>query len=769
MYDYMTDKDFRRKHNTKIPRYLVTVGVLSVFLFLAGAGAGIGTGTAAAATTVNGCADITSPGTYHLGGDIDDAAQDSCINITTSNVVFDGQGHAVDGDGSGFGTVGINATTTSTTFDNVTVRNVEVTDWNTSVQYINVDNGKLTGINATSSGAGIALLGAGNNITENEAHDNEIGIVIIGATDNRIEKNTVTDSRIGISVREATDGGGPTTGNTVKDNLVMENSEGIEVLNADGNFFRNNTAVSNDRVGIKVRDADSNGVLNNTVNDNNQAGTDGGGILVNNASDTIVINNTVRNNERVGLNTESADGIVAFNNTVTDTVLSGNRLIDGLGIFVNASASAEVSNNTVRNNEVRGVGIRSADGAIIENNTVVGNNLAGILGGGGGIIILETASPDLENNTVRNNERVGVSISSADGIDVRNNRITENCGGNFGLALADTDGAFVVGNNVSNNTGIGMQAGDSESLIVIDSEFNDNGGDAGFVGPSNPTTILGGVTANGNNGTGLNLGKNTEVRSSEVRENSFRGIEVTGGDVLINETTVVENTVDLRTESETTLESVDLGSATLSGTAKEVEINKTTAPAPDPTGERNIGQYFEAKGTTTDGYFDATVEYDDTDVSGVNESTLGLRKFDGSWIELPSTVNVSANTVSSNVTNFSAFGVFGERSGPLFTRPLIDRFGAPPTNIPANDPLGFNDTLYEDLDGDGSGKDVSQTVAVFGELIRGKHLNGGAPDGTLTDEQARALNWNSGSPETEVTPADMVSLFGEQIRADRAG
>jgi len=113
----------------------------------------------------------------------------------------------------------------------------------------------------------------------------------------------------------------------------------------------------------------------------------------------------------------------------------------------------------------------------------------------------------------------------------------------------------------------------------------------------------------------------------------------------------------------------------------------------------------------------------------------------------------------------SEYTLIGEQEGTLtvgsFTEPLIERFEGPPTNTGRFDP-----TLHEDLDGDGSGTDVDQTVAVFGELIRGNDLNGGAPDGALTDEQARKLNWNQGSPETEVTPADMVSLFGEQIRAD---
>jgi len=97
-------------------------------------------------------------------------------------------------------------------------------------------------------------------------------------------------------------------------------------------------------------------------------------------------------------------------------------------------------------------------------------------------------------------------------------------------------------------------------------------------------------------------------------------------------------------------------------------------------------------------------------------------------------------------------------SPSLFAGPLPGTgFENPPRNIPPEQG-GFDDNLYEDLDGDGDGTDVAPTVRVFGELIRGNDLG-------LSDDQARSLNWNPDSPETEVTPADMVSLFGEQIRA----
>ena len=88
----------------------------------------------------------------------------------------------------------------------------------------------------------------------------------------------------------------------------------------------------------------------------------------------------------------------------------------------------------------------------------------------------------------------------------------------------------------------------------------------------------------------------------------------------------------------------------------------------------------------------------------------------------------------------------------LFNDPLIDEFDKPPSNTGELDP-----TLYEDLNGDGDGTGVSQTVRLFGQEIRGNGPN-------LTAEQAQALNWNSDSPSDELTVSDLVSLFGEQIR-----
>ena len=116
-----------------------------------------------------------------------------------------------------------------------------------------------------------------------------------------------------------------------------------------------------------------------------------------------------------------------------------------------------------------------------------------------------------------------------------------------------------------------------------------------------------------------------------------------------------------------------------------------------------------------------------------------------------------ATVSSENSADSRAVSV--ESDNQSFPGPIIEKPGfKPPRNIPS-DEGGFNDSLVEDLNGDGNPTDIAPTVSVFGELIRGNDLG-------LTDTQARKLNWNSGSPETEVTVADMVTLFGKQIRAD---
>src|SRR3989344_1089611 len=58
-----------------------------------------------------------------------------------------------------------------------------------------------------------------------------------------------------------------------------------------------------------------------------------------------------------------------------------------------------------------------------------------------------------------------------------------------------------------------------------------------------------------------------------------------------------------------------------------------------------------------------TFTYDNSDISGLDESTLGVYYFDtdtNQWIEVGGTINAATNTISVEVQHFTLFGVFGQ-------------------------------------------------------------------------------------------------------------
>ncbi|MGC9058640.1 MAG: hypothetical protein ACP5IJ_02305, partial [Candidatus Nanoarchaeia archaeon] len=116
--------------------------VLLIFLALAGtifvgkyftgkASAGANVASTNSRIPINDCMNITSSGYYVLNQSIIDSSAGICINISASNVIFDGDGHTINGiysEDEGY-TNGIYVYNPSTTLTNVTIKNVIVTDW----------------------------------------------------------------------------------------------------------------------------------------------------------------------------------------------------------------------------------------------------------------------------------------------------------------------------------------------------------------------------------------------------------------------------------------------------------------------------------------------------------------------------------------------------------------------------------------------------------------------------------------------------------------
>jgi PGF-pre-PGF domain-containing protein len=96
---------------------------------------------------------------------------------------------------------------------------------------------------------------------------------------------------------------------------------------------------------------------------------------------------------------------------------------------------------------------------------------------------------------------------------------------------------------------------------------------------------------------------------------------------------------------------------TISFNSKDVAIRSATSPAGDPIGCRNISKYIDAADNSADSWLFLNMSYSDSDVSGLNESSLRMWRYDGSWSQVsdPNGVDTAQNYVYANITNFSIF------------------------------------------------------------------------------------------------------------------
>lgn len=204
---------FDRDH---LRRAVVVTVVALVAVSLAGP---VSAQSAANATPVDSCTTIDKPGHYVLTRDITGSSvgeEAACIEITASNVVFDGGGHTLSGNGSGHG-IEVNGTAGSVS--NVTVERLHAEDWSIGVFFLAAENGTIRNTVTNDSTEGIALAASsGNRIVDNTAYDNAIGIAI----------------------------GGESHNNTVRDALAVENKWGIHFeRKSGGNTVTNSVARNN--------------------------------------------------------------------------------------------------------------------------------------------------------------------------------------------------------------------------------------------------------------------------------------------------------------------------------------------------------------------------------------------------------------------------------------------------------------------------------------------------------------------------------------------
>lgn len=317
------------------------------------------------ATPVDSCTTISEPGRYVLTQDIEDAEANVCIDIQSSDVHFDGNGHTVDGVQTNESlqasseavislppenvSVGVGIATAET-LSNVTVSDVTVTDSFSGVAIDGVTDARVDGVTATNNDLGVLLNNSSSSVISNVTAIGNYGDgVLVDSLRGRIVSN-----------------------NTISQTVARNNGNaGIAVWNASDSVVTESTAINNTEVGIRIQSETGELVVNNTVSDST-ASQNGRGISVINAADSTVRNSTASNNTALnfsGIRFAAFDGLVAANNTVVDSTANNNG---ANGIAAVNAADMRIENNTVNGN-VNGIRLDSSRDTVVRETSARAN------------------------------------------------------------------------------------------------------------------------------------------------------------------------------------------------------------------------------------------------------------------------------------------------------------------------------------------------------------------------------------------------------------
>ena len=249
-------------------------------------------------------------------------------------------------------------------------------------------SGSIRGFTVQNGDIGIALSHASNiNVEGNTALNNKVGFHLWDSNNNNIKNNVAQGSgHSGISIH-GWDGAEGSSYNTISNNELSNNGEGIYIyISSNYNTITNNEISNNDE-GIDIdRSSSYNTITNNEISNNNE------GIDIDESSNyNEIINNIIMSNKYEGIHIHDS----CSSNTIADNEISNNDL----GIYIETSSNYnEITNNIVMNNKYEGIYIwDSCDGNTITDNEVLNNDV--------GICIEDSGDNLIHHNNLINNSQ----------------------------------------------------------------------------------------------------------------------------------------------------------------------------------------------------------------------------------------------------------------------------------------------------------------------------------------------------------------------------
>jgi len=260
--------------------------------------------------------------TYTFASDISGS-----IVVRRSNIVIDGNGHALEGLGYDKGFY-LNGTR------NVTIKNTKIQDFkDNGINFYRTSNNTICRNTITTNGDGICL-------------DYSLNTTIVG--------NVITANKYnGINLRWSPD-------NTISGNNITSNYYGLRFDEAHRNMIIGNVVTKNKMYGIHLYMSYDNTIAENLI----ETSTDHGIYLLRSLGNTLAENIIIKNKD---------DGIhlhMSFNNTI----IRNNIDTNGDGISLSASSNNTISGNTLFLNNYDGLYLYDSFSNSIHHNNFIDNS-----------------------------------------------------------------------------------------------------------------------------------------------------------------------------------------------------------------------------------------------------------------------------------------------------------------------------------------------------------------------------------------------------------
>jgi len=204
-------------------------------------------------TKIWNCTTITEPGYYILGGNIT-TDEYGCIQILSSDVVFDGNNKKIQGRFASGDSEGIDVDN-----DNVTISNIEISGWDDGIVFINCNNGIIRDSNIHDNSHyynnGLEQYFPGTYITSSST----AGIVLANTSNIQIFNNKIYSNNKGIDIWKGennTIGGLPPCGSTINKDFHIPGTSW-------DTYYQN--MINGNHIGIYLDKTNNNKIISNVL------------------------------------------------------------------------------------------------------------------------------------------------------------------------------------------------------------------------------------------------------------------------------------------------------------------------------------------------------------------------------------------------------------------------------------------------------------------------------------------------------------------------